>query len=100
MMSLIALTMDHASLRLPTAIEWAAITYNAVIVFGFAHVAWFRLARILPPVASSLSVMFIPVLGVFAGMAMLGEVPHWQDYTAILLILAAMSTVLFKSKAS
>jgi drug/metabolite transporter (DMT)-like permease len=71
-----------------------------VIVFGFAHVAWFRLARILPPVASSLSVMFIPVLGVFAGMALLGEVPHWQDYAAILLILGAKSTVLFKSKTS
>jgi drug/metabolite transporter (DMT)-like permease len=42
--------------------------------------------------------MFIPVLGVFAGMAMLGEVPHWQDYAAILLILGAMSTVLFQSK--
>jgi len=33
-------------------------------------------------------------------MAMLGEVPHWQDYAAILLILAAMSTVLFQSKSS
>ena len=40
-------------LRWPHALEWAAIIFNAVIVFGFAHVVWFRLARTLPPIASS-----------------------------------------------
>src|SRR5690606_17948113 len=39
-----------------------AIVFNAVLIFGFAHAAWFYLARGLPPVASTLSVMFIPVL--------------------------------------
>jgi drug/metabolite transporter (DMT)-like permease len=55
-------------------------------------------ARLLPPVMSSLSVMFIPVVGTFSGAWMLGETPHWQDYTAMLLILGAMSTVLFTPK--
>lgn len=98
MMSMLALIVEHEAIRMPDAVEWGAILYNAMIVFGFAHVAWFRLARILPPVASSLSVMFIPVLGVFAGAWMLNETPHWQDYTAIVLILLAMSTVLFKPR--
>jgi len=59
-------------------------------------VVWFQLARTLPPIASSLSVMMIPVLGVFSGAWLLNETPHWQDYAAMLLILAAMSTVLLK----
>ena len=44
--------------------------------------------------------MMIPVLGVFSGAWLLGETPHWQDYAAMGLILAAMSTVLLKPRQS
>ena len=98
-MTLMSLALEFDAIRMPTSVEWATIIYNAVIIFGFAHVVWFRLARILPPVASSLSVMLIPILGVFSGAWMLGETPHWQDYAAIVLILGSMSTVLFKPRA-
>lgn len=97
-MCVMAMVFEYDAMRLPTQVEWATIAYNAIIIFGFAHVVWFRLARILPPVASSLSVMLIPVLGVFSGAWILGETPHWQDYAAIALILGSMSTVLFKSR--
>ena len=97
-MSVLSLVFERSQWRMPGAVEWAAIIYNAAIIFGFAHVVWFRLARLLPPVMSSLSVMFIPVVGTFSGAWMLGETPHWQDYTAMLLILGAMSTVLFAPK--
>ena len=56
------------------------------------------LARKLPPAASGLSVMLIPVLGVFSGMWILGEQPYWQDYAALLLILLALSTVLLPTR--
>ncbi len=94
-MSLLCLVLERPQWRMPNAIEWGGIVYNAVIIFGFAHVVWFRLARLLPPVVSSLSVMFIPVLGTFSGAWMLGETPQWQDYVAMLLILGSMSTVMF-----
>ncbi|MEI6550761.1 MAG: DMT family transporter, partial [Betaproteobacteria bacterium] len=57
----------------PTPTHWAAIVFNAILVFGFAHAAWFYLARVLPPVASTLSVMMIPILGVFSGAWALNE---------------------------
>ncbi len=95
-MALASSVFESADWRMPDATEWNAILYNAIIVFGFAHVVWFQLARTLPPIASSLSVMMIPVVGVFSGAWMLNETPHWQDYGAMLLILAAMSTVLLK----
>jgi drug/metabolite transporter (DMT)-like permease len=86
--------------RAPDAREWAAIAYNIFLAIAFCHTAWSQLARNLPPAASGLSVMMIPVLGVFSGMWMLGETPHWQDYAALVLILAALSTVLLAPRAS
>ena len=97
-LTLAAVVFEHEQWRMPNLIEWAAVIYNAVLVFGFAFVVWFRLARRLPPVASGLSVMMIPVVGVFSGAWMLGETPHWQDYAAMVLILMSMATVLLKPK--
>lgn len=95
-----SILFESAAWRMPGGSEWGAILYNAVIVFGFCQAVWFGLARSLPPVASSLSVMMIPVIGIFSGAYLLGETPHWQDYAAIALILAAMSTVLLKPRTS
>jgi drug/metabolite transporter (DMT)-like permease len=80
--------------RAPDLMEWGAILYNAVLVFGVSQLLWFRLATLLPPVASSLSVMLIPVVGLFSGMWLLGEVPSSQDYAALLFVLVAIATVL------
>lgn len=95
-LAIAAILLEASVWRLPTPIEWGAIWFNALIVFAFAHVVWFQMARTLPPIASSLSVMMIPVVGVFAGAWLLNERPLWQDYAAMLLIVAAMSTVLLK----
>ncbi len=97
-MGITSALFEYQLWRMPTSKEWAAIAYNAIVIFGFAHIIWFSLARRLPPIASSLSVMMIPVLGVFSGAWWLNETPHWQDYVAMLLILAAMSTVLLKPR--
>lgn len=80
-------------------VAWA-ILFNAVLIFGYAHTAWFYLARTLPPVASTLSVMFIPVLGVFSGALWLGEVLHWQDWAAVALMMVAIASVLWPSRAA
>ncbi|MEO7390828.1 MAG: DMT family transporter [Ramlibacter sp.] len=94
-MSALAAMFESSQWRLPdTAVSWA-IAYNAVLIFGYAHAAWFYLARSLPPVASTLSVMFIPVLGVFSGALGLGEVLHWQDWAAVLLMVVAIASVLW-----
>jgi drug/metabolite transporter (DMT)-like permease len=95
-----SILFESAEWRMPAGTEWGAILYNAVLVFGFCQAVWFGLARTLPPIASSLSVMMIPVLGVFSGAFLLGETPHWQDYAATALILIAMSTVLLKPRTS
>lgn len=77
-----------------------SIVYNALGVFAFAHAAWFYLARHLPPVASSISVMMIPVLGTFSGAYWLGESLHWQDYAAVSLMVVAIASVLSRQRAT
>jgi drug/metabolite transporter (DMT)-like permease len=42
--------------------------------------------------------MLIPVLGVFSGAWWLGEVLHWQDWTAVVLVMLAIATVLWPAR--
>ena len=93
-MTALATVFERGEWRMPSPEGWGAIVFNAIGVFAFAQAAWFYLARSLPPVASTLSVMLIPVLGVFSGALWLGEVLHWQDWAAVALMVLAIATVL------
>jgi drug/metabolite transporter (DMT)-like permease len=97
-MSLLSFAFERPQWKAPDPDVWVAILFNAVVIFGFAHAAWFYLARALPPVASTLSVMFIPVVGVFSGAVWLGEVLHWQDYAAVCLMVVAIASVLWPAR--
>jgi drug/metabolite transporter (DMT)-like permease len=97
-MTVCATLFERDQWAIPPRDTIIAIVYNAVLIFGFAHAVWFSLARALPPVASTLSVMFIPILGVFSGAWWLGEVLHWQDWAAVLLVVAAIGSVLLPSR--
>jgi drug/metabolite transporter (DMT)-like permease len=97
-LSVLAAIFEGAQFKMPSRSVWWAIAYNAVLIFGFAHAAWFTLARSLPPVASTLSVMFIPVLGVFSGALWLGEILHWQDWAAVVLMVVAIASVLWPTR--
>jgi drug/metabolite transporter (DMT)-like permease len=61
-MTVLAAALEHDRWHAPAPGVWAAIAFNAVLIFGFAQPVWLYLARALPPVASTLSVMLIPVL--------------------------------------
>jgi drug/metabolite transporter (DMT)-like permease len=96
---LLATLLERPRWHAPDPIAWGTILFNAVLVIGFAQVAWFFLVRTLPPLASTLSVMLIPVLGVFSGAWWLGEILHWQDWTAVALMVLAIASVLWPSRA-
>ena len=97
-MTVLAFVFEFHRWQEPTPTHWAAIVFNALLVFGFAHAAWFYLARVLPPVASTLSVMMIPILGVFSGAWALNEVLHWQDWAAMGLMVVSIASVLWPTK--
>ncbi len=97
-MSLLATVFEHSQWKPPGTVTSLSIVFNAVLIFGFAHIAWFVLARGLPATASGLSVMMIPIIGVFSGATLLNEQLHWQDWAAVVLMVAAIASVLLPKK--
>ena len=73
-------------------------TYNVLLAFAWAHWAWIKLATSLSVTVFSLSMLVIPVVGVFSGMLFLGEQPGWPEYTALAFVLASLATVIVPQK--
>ena len=97
-MSVATFLFERDRWQLPGAPTALAIAYNAVLIFGLAQPIWLVLARNLPPIASSMSVMLIPVLGTVSGAWWLGEALHWQDGAAIALVLVAIASVMWPTR--
>jgi drug/metabolite transporter (DMT)-like permease len=74
-----------------------ALAYNILIAFVFCQWAWIKIATTVPVGVSSLSTLMIPVVGVFSGMLVLSEQPHWQDFAALGLVILALATVMLPS---
>lgn len=100
LLTLLAWSLERGRWHEPGAAVWGAVLFNAAGVFGFAQPAWLVIARSLPPVASTLSVMLIPVLGVASGAFALGETLYWQDGAAMALMVAAIASVLWPARAA
>ena len=97
-MTIATAVFEHQRWRVPSPSTLAAIAYNAVLIFGIAQPIWLIMARNMPPIASSMSVMLIPVLGVVSGAWWLGETVHWQDFAAIVLVLLAIASVMWPTR--
>ena len=73
-------------------------TYNVLLAFAWAHWAWIKLATSVSVTVFSLSMLVIPVVGVFSGMLFLGERPGWPEYTALAFVLGSLATVIVPQK--
>jgi drug/metabolite transporter (DMT)-like permease len=70
------------------------VLFNLVVAFNFCYWAWTKIAIQAPVGVSSLSIMMIPVVGVFSSVLVLGETPSWSDYAALILVVGALATVM------
>ena len=77
-----------------TPMTWVSLAYGVLINFGFAQLIWFGMARDLPPATSAMSVMAIPLVGTLSATFITGEVPHWQDWLAMVFVMVAIASVL------
>jgi drug/metabolite transporter (DMT)-like permease len=82
-----------------TGKAWFAIFYNVFLAGTLAHWAWFTLVRTLPVAVSSMASLPVPIVGVFAGMLVLGERPGPGEWAALALVLCAMIAVLWPDRA-
>jgi drug/metabolite transporter (DMT)-like permease len=79
---------------------WASLVYGAFINYGFSQIIWFGMARNLPPATSAMSIMAVPLIGTFAATFIVGEWPQWEDYVAMVCVMAAIAAVLLPSRAA
>ncbi|HWP17865.1 MAG TPA: DMT family transporter [Burkholderiaceae bacterium] len=86
-------TEPEPSWRFSTPMWWSLV-WGATMNYGFAQVIWFGMARQLPPSASAFSIMAVPLVGTASATFIVGEVPHWQDWAAAGLIVAAIASAL------
>ncbi|MGH8705460.1 MAG: DMT family transporter [Burkholderiales bacterium] len=74
---------------------WAAlaVAYNVLLAFAWAHWAWMKIAMTVSVAVFSLSMLMVPVVGVFSGMLFLGERPGWEEYAALALVIGSLLSV-------
>ena len=70
-----------------------AVTYNVLLAFAWAHWAWIKIATSVSVTVFSLSMLVIPVVGVFSGMLFLAEQPGWPEYASLAFVLGSLATV-------
>ena len=97
----IALFFERGSFNGFTLSAWPmlGLAYNILVAYNFCYWAWTKIVTLAPVGVASLAIMMTPVVGVFSGMLVLGEVPHWQDYAALVLVVASLATVLRPARA-
>lgn len=71
-----------------------AVMFVGVAGSGIAYGLWFEIVRRLPAVTASLGVLSVPVIGIIASVAILGEVPTAADIVGFALIFAASACVM------
>jgi drug/metabolite transporter (DMT)-like permease len=77
---------------------WVSLLYGIGVNYGMAQLIWFGMARDLPPATSAMSVMAIPLVGTLSATFITQEMPHWQDWLAMALVMVAIASVLLPSR--
>jgi drug/metabolite transporter (DMT)-like permease len=95
-----AAVLDTGSLHAYGTRASLGLAYNMVVCFVFCYWAWFKIVEMVPVSVSALSTLMIPVVGVFSGLWVLGEVPSPNDLAALALVAAALGTVLIAPAAA
>ncbi len=63
----------------------------------FCWFAWFRIVSEVPVSVSTVSIMLVPVIGVYSGHLILGEPVGWREISGLLLVCSALALVLLPS---
>lgn len=67
-----------------------ALAYNALLVYGVMWFLWFWVLQRLDAGIASLGTLGVPVVGVLAGVVLLGERPTPPEWAGMALVLAAL----------
>jgi len=71
-----------------------ALVYVLALPMVFCHWAWFSIVRLFPAAVAAAGTLAIPVVGVISGAILLGEALGGREITALVLVCAALASVL------
>jgi drug/metabolite transporter (DMT)-like permease len=69
---------------------WGSLLYNSVIGIALSYFLWFGMVARLPAATAAIGVLLVPVVGVTASMAIMGERPSLADWVGFVLITTAV----------
>jgi drug/metabolite transporter (DMT)-like permease len=92
------MALEWSQFRWPSYGETLAIVYGGVLSLGICYLAWYSLARALPAVVSSLSIMLVPIISLFGGALVFGDQIYIEDWIGLILILFAMGMIFYQKK--
>ena len=70
----------------PSAMVWGSVAFQILVVASSSYLAWFWLIRHYPATRLSSFSFLTPVMGVFAGVLLLGEPLTWAVIVALALV--------------
>lgn len=93
-LALLAITQDTAPFERVTL--YGALSAVYVILLGtvFGFWAWFTILTVTSASVAAIAILAVPMVGVLSSMLVLGEAIGWREIVAMLLITAALATVL------
>jgi len=86
-----AVVFERTSWVLPSAWPAFALGYNILIASILAYLVWFRLLALYSAGIASISVLLIPVVGLFSGAAILGEPIGLAELGALVLVVGSIA---------
>jgi drug/metabolite transporter (DMT)-like permease len=89
-----ALVLDHPRWQPLSPYATFALAYNVVVAFVLCYWAWYKIVSTASAGVSAIGTLLIPVVGVLSSMLVLGERPSLTEYLALVLVIAALATVL------
>lgn len=75
-----------------------ATTYIVVLCIIFCNWAWIKVVQLFPASVAAIGTLAIPVVGVFSSALILGESIGFQEISALILMLMALTIVMMRPK--
>jgi drug/metabolite transporter (DMT)-like permease len=96
--AIIAAATEPFIMHQASATAWWAAVYTTVIGLVLAYLVWFRTVELFPAGVASISTLAVPAFGLLSGAAVLGERIGWRELTALVMVLAAVTLVVWEPK--
>lgn len=93
-MVMLGLLFEHPDFGALTASGWSVLVYMIIGPMGLCYLTWFAALERLPPTTATMGTLGVPVIGVIAGAATLGEPLGLREVLAAALTLAGVALAL------